>query len=346
MTVYGCFLNMKSFNVRLFLMAALPVLLMSGAVSAQDGHDAFAFLRLPVSTRVSALGGHNISVVEAEQLLVFHNPALLGGETDGWLSAGYLNYISDVNAGSAIFTRVAGQRGAWGAGITYFNYGDFKETSVDNVELGTFSMQDVAVHGFYSYDLSDSWRGGLSLKFLYSTLADYTSTGLAVDAGLSYFDAERDMSLGIVLKNVGAQLKPYYEERQRVPWDLQVGFSRRLAHAPFRLSLTALYLNRWKLAYFDSSTIMNDDSFVETALKHIVFGLEFLPSNNLWIGAGLNPKTMADMKLATGNVLGGFSLGAGLKVSRFNVSVSAARYHPSAMSLMINAGISLFSSNL
>ena len=46
-----------------------------------------------------------------------------------------------------------------------------------------------------------------------------------------------------------------------------------------------------------------------------------------------------------GNRLGGFSMGAGLHVSRFDVSISAARYHPSAMSLMLGLGISLNDDN-
>lgn len=325
----------------LFIAALSPQM-----VFAQDGYDAFGFLRLPASTRVSALGGYNLSLVEAEPALVFHNPALLGGETDGKLSVGYMNYISDVSAGSAIFTKAHRERGAWGVGVTYFNYGSFRETTTDDFTIGDFSMQDVAVQAFYSYDLTEKWRGGLSLKFLYSSIVDYTSTGLVVDAGLSYFDPEDDRSFGVALKNVGAQLKPYYEERQRAPWDLQAGFSQRLAHAPFRVSVTALYLNKWKFNYIENSTLQTSDNFAETALKHLVFGLEFLPTNSFWVGLGLNPKTMMDMKLTTGNSLGGFSAGAGVKVSRFNVSVAAARYHPSATSIMVNVAISLLSSNL
>ena len=46
--------------------------------------------------------------------------------------------------------------------------------------------------------------------------------------------------------HVGAQLKAYNDERQKMPWDIQVGISKRMNHAPIRFSLTAQYLNRWK----------------------------------------------------------------------------------------------------
>jgi hypothetical protein len=216
-----------------------------------------------------------------------------------------------------------------------------KETTQDNVILGEFSAQDIGLHAFYEYDLSEKWRGGLTLKGLYSTLADYSSFGLAVDAGLSYFDAERDMSFGLALKNIGAQLKAYQDKRQSIPWDLQTGISKRMAHAPLRLSVTAMYLNRWKFDYTDAADPDAKDSFTETALKHLVFGLEFLPSDNLWIAVGINPKTKMDMKLASGNGMGGFSAGAGIKVARFNLAVSLARYHPSANSLMMSLAVDI-----
>ncbi|MDR1814086.1 MAG: type IX secretion system protein PorQ [Tannerella sp.] len=327
---------MKFINKRLIItLLSLPCV-----VFAQDGHDTYAFLRFPASARANALGGHSVSLVERDPSLIFHNPALLGGELSGMMNLSFMNYMADVKVGSAVYTHVAGSRGAWGAGATYINYGSMKETTPENVVLGTFSAQDINLQAFYAYDLSDKWRGGLSLKGLYSTLADYSSFGLAVDAGLSYFDAESDMSFGFALKNIGAQLKSYYDERQRVPWDIQIGLSKRLSHAPLRVSVTAMYLNRWKFDYTDNLKD-EEDGFVETAFKHLVFGLEFLPSDNFWIGAGLNPKTMMDMKLTSGNSFGGFSAGAGIKVSRFNVGVSVARYHPSAMSLMVGVAVLL-----
>ena len=303
---------------------------------AQEGDEGFAILRFPTSSRVSALGGYAISLVEPDPSLVFCNPALLGGEMDGRLNVNYMNYIADVNVGSVAFTKAWRERSAWGIGATYINYGHMKEMTVDNVQLGTFSMQDIGLHVFYSYDLSDKWRGGLSMKTLYSTIADYYSFGLAVDAGLSYFNSEKDLSLGIALKNIGAQLKPYEDIRQNIPWDLQLGLTKRMAHAPLRFSVTAMYLNHWRFKTADPTSTEPDDRFFKTAFKHLVFGLEFLPSDNLWVGIGLNPKRRMDMSLASGSGLGGFTIGGGVKVSRFDVGVSVARYHPSATAFIMS----------
>ena len=310
-------------------------------VHAQEGDDGYAILRFPTSSRISALGGYAVSLVEADPSLVFHNPALMGGEMDGRLNVNFMNYIADVNVGSAAFTKAFRERSAWGVGATYIHYGSMKETTIDNEQLGTFSVQDIGLHVFYSYDLSEKWRGGLSLKTLYSTIADYYSFGLAVDAGLSYYHSEKSLSVGIALKNMGAQLKPYFEERQPIPWDLQMGVTKQMAHAPFRFSVTGMYLNQWKFKYNDRTPTAKDDTFFETALKHLVFGVEFLPSDNLWLGIGLNPKTKMDMTLPSGNGLGGFSIGGGVRVARFDVGASIARYHPSATAFMVSVTMAL-----
>ena len=310
-------------------------------VCAQEGDEGYAILRFPTSARVSALGGYSISLVEPDPSLVFHNPALFGGETDGKLNVNYMNYIADVNVGSAVFTKAFRERSAWGIGATFINYGSMKETSVHNEQLGTFSMQDVGIHVFYSYDLSERWRGGLSMKTLYSSIADYYSFGLAVDAGLSYFHAESDLSIGIALKNVGAQLKPYEDIRQNIPWDFQLGVTKKMAHAPIRFSATAMYLNHWKFSPVDNTSTGSGENFFQTAFKHLVFGVEFLPSDNFWLGVGLNPKTKSDMSLSSNNGLGGFSVGGGINVSRFNVGAAVARYHPSATSFMVSITMKL-----
>ncbi len=313
------------------------------SVGAQTGEQVFEFLSLPSSARANALGGHNVSIVDRDPSLIFHNPALLGNEMDGMINIDYMNYIADVNVGSALFTKAYKERGAWGAGVHYFYNGKFQGRDEQNRPTGDFTASDIALNGFFSYDLSDRWRGGVSMKLLYSNYDTYTSLGMAVDAGLSYYDSEKEFSFGFVLKNIGAQLKPYHEDRQKMPWDIQMGISKRMNHAPIRLSLTAMHLNRWKFDYVEKvDAEYEGDSFGKALLKHFVIGVDYLPSENFWIGVGFNPKTKMDMKLqGGGGGLSGFSAGAGVKIKMFDVGVSFAKYHPSAMSMMVSVSTTL-----
>lgn len=310
---------------------------------AQNGDAVFNFLRYPSSTRANALGGHTVSLIERDPSLIFHNPALLGGEMDGMVNLNYLNYISDINAGSALFTKAYKEKGAWGIGATFFSNGSFKGMSAENMPTSDFSAKDISINGFFSYDLSEKWRGGASLKFLYSNYDVYTSIGLCVDAGLSYYDSEKEFSFGFVLKNIGAQLKAYDEIRQKMPWDIQMGITKRMTHAPIRFSLTAMHLNKWKFDYINEADkeSYKGDNFFQALVKHFVIGVDYVPSDNFWIGVGFNPKTTLDMKLQGGNALAGFSAGAGVKIKMFDVGVSFAKYHPSAMSMMLSVSTTL-----
>lgn len=328
---------MRNLQYLLFFFFLMP------AVSAQNGEEVFDFLRLPSSARASALGGHTVSLVERDPSLIFHNPALLGSEMDGMINLNYLNYIADVNAGSVLFAKLLRERSAWGGGINYFNNGTFRGMDGENRPTTDFTAQDICLNGFYSYDLTDRWRGGVSLKFLYSNYDIYTSLGLCVDVGLSYYNSEKEFSFGVVLKNIGAQVTAYQDERQKMPWDIQMGITKKMAHAPFRFSLTAMYLNRWKFEYTDNT---NDDSskgsdFFRTLAKHFVLGLDFIPSDNFWMGVGFNPKINMDMKQQGRNSFSGFTAGAGVKIKMFDVGASIAKYHPSALSMMLSVSATL-----
>lgn len=81
---------------KLFILILFVVTL---SVSAQNGSEAYTFLRFPTSTRANALGGHTVALVERDPSLIFHNPALLGAEMDGMINLNYMNYISDINVG-------------------------------------------------------------------------------------------------------------------------------------------------------------------------------------------------------------------------------------------------------
>lgn len=309
-------------------------------VAAQTGDTGYTFLRYPSSTRANALGGNTVSLIERDPTLIFHNPSLLGAEMDKMVSLSYLNYIADINVGSAVFTKALKENAAWGIGAAFFSQGTIQGMSEEGIATGDFTAKDISVNGFFSYDLSPRWRGGASLKFLYSSIGDYTSVGLAVDAGLSYYNSENEFSFGFAFKNIGAQLKAYADERQKMPWDIQMGISKRMAHAPIRISLTAQYLTKWKISYLDDSD-STDDGFFKSFAKHLIIGIDYVPSENFWLGIGYNPKTGYDMKLQGGNTLAGFSGGAGIRIKMFDVGVSVAKYHPSALSLMLSVSTTI-----
>ena len=98
-----------------------------------------------------------------------------------------------------------------------------------------------------------------------------------------------------------------------------------------------VYLTKWKVEYVDDyDREYTGDNFFKSFVKHLVIGVDYIPSDNFWLGIGYNPKTALDMKLQGSNALAGFSGGAGVRIKMFDVGVSVAKYHPSALSMMLS----------
>lgn len=319
-----------------FSMIALPTF-------AQDGQKVYRFLDLPNSVRADALGGTNVSLIDNDVSLVFQNPAALGKEMDMNANVNFLSYIADVKIGSAIFGKSIRDANSFAVGVNYIDYGNFKETGSNNEELGSFSAKDIVVSGIYSHMLTDRLRGGVTAKFISSSYADYSSTAIGFDVGLSYYNEDREFSAGLVLKNIGSQLSSYNNKRVSLPWDINIGISKRLRSAPVRFSLTGVYLTQWKFTKVNEANGIDssDDNFAKTLLKHTIIGVDIIPSPNFWIGVGFNPKAHYDLKLQEGNKFGGFNAGAGVKIQKFSIGFSLAKYHPSATSYHFNLGVDI-----
>jgi hypothetical protein len=306
-------------------------------LSAQEGNSTFDYFLLPTSARSASMGGTNISIIENDVSLIYNNPALLGAEMDKILNVSYLSYIGDIGVGNVVFAKSWGERSAWGIGVNYANYGKMLEANEYGQIEGDLKASNICGNIFFSRDLTDKLRGGITAKFLYSNFSHTTAMALGVDLGLSYYDVDKEFSVGLTGKNWGRQIKAYEEELAPLPWDIQLGISKKLAYAPIRFSVTGVYLKQWQFDNYYGKK----DAFLKTLGKHLILGVDIIPSNNFWIGIGYNIKRGSDMHLQEGNKFAGFSIGAGLKVKAFGVGCSIGQYHPSASSLMINISTSL-----
>lgn len=140
---------------------------------AQESQTEYNFLRLPISAHAAALGGDNITIIEDDPTLGFSNPALAASVSDKTIGVNYMNYMSGANMGSASFNKVINDKMTWAVGAIYINYGSMKEVDENNVETGTFSANDVAVGGTFTYLLAKNLVGGITAKFIYSSLGSY-----------------------------------------------------------------------------------------------------------------------------------------------------------------------------
>lgn len=317
-------------------------LLTAIALKAQPGSSAYNFLEIPTSSHAYAMGGYNITLIDSDLTLTDQNPALLGPEIETAVALNYMLYMSNSNFAGARFGMAAGERGAWAAGLRYLDYGSFSGFEPDGSSSGSFKAQDIAFEGTYSHDFTSRLRGGINLKMIYSHYEQYSAFAMAADLGINYYNDEKDLSLSLVLKNMGGQLKRFDQDYDRLPFDIQIGYQQGLGSSPFSLAITAVHLNKWKLPYYshDSNDPSNrqelKSTFVSNLFRHLVFGLQFSPSDRFYLAAGYNYKMRTDMSTYQRNFLSGFSLGCGINVKSFGVGVAYAMPHKSASNLMLN----------
>lgn len=314
--------------MRRSVLAIITTLLALGA-RAQESQEVYSFLRLPVSAHVAALGGDDISTTDDDPTLIFHNPALISGVTDKSLNLNFMTYMEGCKTASASFVKAYKERATWGVSAQYMDYGSMKETTVDNTEQGSFSAKDIAIAGSFAYLLGNRFSGGITARFVSSTIGSYSSAAVAIDLGLNYLNEERGWSLSAVAKNLGGQIKAYEDDFERIPLDLQLGVTKRLIGSPLRLSATLSRLNNWD----------------QGLIKHLAVGADLLLGDNIYVAAGYNFRRSSEMKITDdegeSNHGAGVSLGAGIQLQRFKLHAAYAKYHVSASSILINVTYSL-----
>lgn len=327
-------------NLRLFISIITVIAVF--AAKAQNGSTAYNFLNVTSSAKIYGLGGVNISLVDDDVSTVDQNPALLGPEMSNMIGMNYMHYVGGSNFAGARYAHSAGERAAWSASINYFGYGSIKETTEDGSFLGTISPKDISFGGSYSHDITDRLRGGIALKGLYSSYADYSAFAVSTDLGINYYDPDKDLSLGLVIANLGGQVKRFNDVYDRLPFDVRLGWSQSFGTFPLRFSITAWNLTKWHLPYVnagDGSSMSEPvvkDGFMSNLFRHLVFGVDLISSPNYYISLGYNYKTRTDMSTYSRSFVSGFSLGGGIKVKDFGVSLALSQPHSGATTLMFN----------
>ena len=298
---------------------------------AQDSQTGYNFLRLPVSAHAAALGSDNISIIEDDPSLMFHNPALLSSVSDKSLNLNYMNYMEGANAASASFSKIVKEKATIGVMAQFLDYGKMKEVDEHNVQTGEFSAKDIAIASALSYQLGTNIVGGITARLITSYIGDYNAFAMGVDLGVNYYDPEKEWSVSATVKNLGGELDAFEEEYNKLPLDLQIGTSKRLIGSPLRLSATLVDMNHLNKKF----------------IHHLVAGADVILSPQIYLAVGYNFRRASEMEIVSndeerGSSHGaGLSLGGGIQLDRFKLNVAYGKYHVSSHSLLISASFVL-----
>jgi hypothetical protein len=336
----GCSVAFFILNARrLFFGYWLFLLIASQSLTAQNlgGRHSFSFVNLPSNAPLAALGGLNVSLKDENSNLFASNPALLNQAMDKHFSMNYIPYYAGIKNSAISYVHSFKNLGRWGAALQYLDYGTFEETDPSGVVLGSFQANDylctlghARTIGYYTL--------GASLKFAGSSIANYSAFGAMVDIGGNFKHPEHDLSIGLLIKNAGVVLKPYYPQQSlSMPFDVQVGTSYKPKFMPVRFSFTAHHLHQFDITYDDpalnTSIDQNGNKVIEKVgladkiARHFAVGAQLLLGKAFQLQAGYNHLIHQELKLINRSAGAGFSFGASLHVKAFDIAYARAYHH-------------------
>lgn len=309
----------------------------------------FSFLNTSTNARQTALGGKILTLVDDVDQPKW-NPATINLDIDKKLSINYTSYLADISIGSISYAhRFSRYSKTVHSNITYLNYGTFIASDVDGNETGTFSASDIALSFGYSYQIPNTHiHVGANLKFIHSTIANFTSSAIAGDLGVIFYDSKKPYIFSLVLRNIGTQLNSFNGTTEKLPFEIAIGASYMLENVPIRGYITIDNLQKWNISApnpsnstsdLDGNSTIEEISFLDNAFRHIIIGAELFPKRAINLRVGYNFKRGKELQLQNVRTFGGISFGFGLRMNKIKINYAYSKFH--AASDVSTFGISI-----
>ncbi len=290
------------------------------------GRNAFGFLEVAPSARQAALGGVNVSLTDRDINLFSANPALTGDTLSGMASASYQFYLADIGQAFFSYAHDFGRLGQLTFGVQHFDYGEMPGYDETGIETATLHAGETAIIIGRQHQITH-FRLGVNLKTLFSNIAGYRASALAVDLGGVFVHPNQRFTAGLAVKNLGMLLSDYSATNDSsLPFDVQVGVTFKPEHMPLRFSLTGFNLTQRDVTYFNPAVDTEKPGTVDKILSHVNVGTEILIHRNVNILFGYNFLAHQALKLEAGGGGAGVSFGFSAHVKSFEFIFSRNGY--------------------
>jgi hypothetical protein len=301
------------------------------------GRSVYQFLNLVTSPRQAALGGKTITIYDNDVNQAHFNPATINAEMDNQLSLNYGSYFGEVTYGTAAYAYTYDRHlQTFHAGVNYVNYGSFDGYDENGQETSSFTGSEMALSFGYAYNIPfSSFYIGANAKLISSTLESYNSFGAAIDIGGLFIDERNDVNWALVIRNIGTQITPYVETREKLPLEVMIGVSQLMENVPIRWHLTLENMQQWNIAFsnpnraegsLDGGSTPEKVSVFNNALRHVVVGAELFPDKGFNIRLGYNFRRAEELRILEQRNFSGISVGFGLKIRKLKFNYSYSRY--------------------
>ncbi len=334
------------------LFFVLCLLASSTAISQLGGRGTYQFLNLISSPRQAALGGKIITNYDYDPDSALYNPATINYRMDKQLSANYVNYLADINYGTASYAYLWDRRTqVLHAGVTYVNFGTFDGRNEAGEATGEFSGGEAALSVGYATNIPyTNIHIGANVKFITSQLAEFNSIGGAVDLGAIYNYEEWDLNAAVVVRNIGTQFTPYVDTIEKLALEIDAGISQIVPNVPIRWHLTFENLQLWNIAFvneargitdLDGNVTPEEIGFFDNVIRHTIVGAELFPRGGFNIRVGYNFRRSEELRIVNQRSFAGLSAGFGIKINKVRFNYAYAQYNSVAASSFFGIGIDL-----
>lgn len=277
------------------------LLVSSNPAYSQDG--TYQFLKLDMSPRAASLGGSYVANCDDPDV-IFYNPAGMEFLDKTPVSFSFVKHVLDINFASLSYSTEINSIGRVGAAIRYANYGTFTGADEYGNITGDFSVNEAALLVGYSNLLDENFSYGASVEFIYSKIAEYSSTGIALDLGLHYAIPANLVDIGFSILNFGTQMSSYGSTKEKLPVAVALGVSKKMEHMPVKLS-------------FDFHDLSEQDINFSQRLKNFSIGAEFFLSKVIRLRFGYNNQNRTDLTINQSAGLAGINMGLGALISGY-----------------------------
>ncbi|MFC1651263.1 PorV/PorQ family protein [Candidatus Latescibacterota bacterium] len=342
--------------MKLFMLVILSIALVLGGTGTADASDFQAgakVLLIEPGAKQNGMG-EAYSAIADDATAGYYNPAGLAFQDKNKKNIQFMhqNWLTGLQMDDMYYEYLgyAGHAEGWGNfafNLVYFNMGEQIRTSEHSPEkLGSFQSFELYASGSYGATLSDNLSLGITLKGIYSKLADYgqgeekgkgIGTSFALDFGAMYKTPVKGLTLSTVIHNMGPKIS-YIDVSQGDPLPINMIFG--MAYIPIETEFNKLTFvvdidkplagkNATPVESLYKGWYDEDNEFEQIDFK---FGTEYVYNNFMALRAGYSYDKDGDLKTPT--------FGVGIIYDRLNVDIAyyASTNNPMQDSMRFSVG--------
>ena len=323
---------------KLFTLLAITILGISQTFAQGNGQHNYQILQSISSARVAALGGNAIAVKDGDLNLGLIAPSLLDSTSSGQIAFGYTRFFGEANISHIGYGHHFKEIGTLTFSVENLGYGSFDLTDESGNVLGNFNAGEYVFQAGIGRQLDDHFSLGANVKYIFSELAEYKSSALAVDLSSTYYNQAKEFTATLLMKNIGSSISSYTDNTdESLPFEIQMAISKKLSKAPLRFSLIGENLQTWDLTpesddqvqidpLTGEETQVNPGGFGENLARHLVFNAEILITKNLNFRFGYNYNRRQQLKIEERPGAAGITYGLGVRIAKLHLSYARAAY--------------------